>query len=149
MKFSRQVAIAVITLSVGCWAQQSDTFKVRKSPPEKLPRSLPAGNPATGPTAASANAKDLQKLENQTAKASEPALSSGNETLASMAKPASTKPASTKPASTKPASTIKLERDKPNPPINFAGTSGTKATGMINQGPNPFAGRLKQKKAQP
>src|SRR6202050_4385264 len=142
MKFSRQVAIAVITLSVGCWAQQSDTFKVRKSPPEKLPRSLPAGNPATGPTAASANAKDLQKLENQTAKASEPALSSGNETLASMAKPASTKP-----ASTKPASTIKLERDKPNPPINFAGTSGTKATGMINQGPNPFAGRLKQKKA--
>ena len=144
MKFSRQVAIAVITLSVGCWAQQSDTFKVKKSPPEKLPRSLPAGNPATGPTAASANAKDLQKLENQTAKASEPALSSGNETLASMAKPASTKP-----ASTKPASTIKLERDKPNPPINFAGTSGTKATGMINQGPNPFAGRLKQKKAQP
>ena len=139
MKFSRQVAIAVITLSVGCWAQQSDTFKVKKSPPEKLPRSLPAGNPATGPTAASANAKDLQKLENQTAKASEPALSSGNETLASMAKP----------ASTKPASTIKLERDKPNPPINFAGTSGTKATGMINQGPNPFAGRLKQKKAQP
>jgi hypothetical protein len=130
MTFSRQVAIVVITLGVGCWAQQSDTFKVKKSAPEKLPRSLPAGKTATGPTAASTNAKDLQKLEHQTAKASEPPQSSGTKTI---------------------ASTVKLERDKPNPPINFAGTSGAKptGTGMINQGPNPFAGRLKQKSPQP
>jgi hypothetical protein len=136
MNFSRQVAIAVITLGVGCWAQQSDTFKVKKSAPEKLPRSLPAGKTATGPTAASTNAKDLQKLEHQTAKASEPPPSSGTKTIAS---------------TPRPASTVKLERDKPNPPINFAGRSGAKptGTGMVKQGPNPLAGRLKQKSAQP
>jgi hypothetical protein len=133
MKFSWAVAIVVIMVSVACWAQQSDTFKLKKSPPEKLPRSLPVGNMTTGPTAASANAKELQKLEQQTAKASEPAPSSAKKTLASTAKP---------------AFAIKLEQDKPNPPINFGGTGGAKATGLVNQGPNPFAGRLKQKTAQ-
>lgn len=127
MKFSRFMTIAIVLLSasVGGWAQQNNTFKVRKSPSEKLPRSTATGSLA-GPTAASANAKDLQSIEHQSAKAPAP----------SAAKKTATAPA------------LKPTPDKPNPPINFGGSAASKQTGLINQGPNPFAGRLKQKKGQ-
>jgi hypothetical protein len=105
-------------------AQQTDTFKVKKLPPEKAPRTIvPTGKAAGSATASSANAKDLQTLEHQTAHTTKPT-------------------GSTSSKKTGPA--LKPVKDKPNPPINFGGTSA-KSTGMTNQSSNPYRGRLRQK----
>jgi hypothetical protein len=126
MKSLWAIAIVLVSVSVSGWAQQNNTLKYKKSPPEKLPKSTATGT-LKGPTAASANAKDLQSIENQSTKL-----------------PASSKPVAKKTA----APALKPAQDKPNPPINFGGSSGSKQTGLINQGPNPYAGRLKQKGPQ-
>lgn len=82
---------------------------------------------SASPSAASANAKSLQGVEHESAKSSAPVHSAAKKTG---------------------TSTLKPVKDKPNPPINFGGTGGGKQAGMVNQGPNPYKGRLKQKHAQ-
>ena len=126
MRFSLAVAVVVAGVTVSGLAQQSDNaFKVKRSPPEKAakPIATPVGKMPHSATSSSANSKDLQTLENQNKKM-----------------------AASRPAGTKgKAAALKPVKDKPNPPINFTGTGGSKTSGMNNQGPNPYKGRLRQK----
>jgi len=128
MRFSWAFAVVLVGISVSGWAQQNKTFKVKPSGTEKAPKSsasLPRGKAAGPATSSSANAKDLQNLEHQTAKSSAPSR-------AAVKKTPGTGPA------------LKPVKDKPNPPINF-GAAGGKSAGAANQGANPYKGRLKQK----
>jgi hypothetical protein len=121
------VAIVFLGLSVSALAQQTSSYKVKRSAPQqKAPKSsvtAPVGK-STGPgTATTSNARDLQMIEHQTAKTSGPAH----------------------PVKTKaPKAAIKPVQDKPNPPMNFKGTEG-KSAGLNNGSANPYRGRLKQK----
>jgi hypothetical protein len=128
MRFSLAVAVVVAGISVGVLAQQSDAaFKVKSSPPEKKAKPLAMPTGKTSPSATSsggANARDLQTLENQTKK------------TATMKAPGTKTPGK--------AAALRPVKDKPNPPMNFNGTSGSK-TPMTNQGSNPYKGRLRQK----
>jgi hypothetical protein len=126
MRFSLAVAVVLVGVSVSGLAQQNDTFKIKRSAPEKAPKkSAPIGTTASPATASGANSKQLQSLERQNARVSAPSRSAKNGT----------------PAALKPV------KDKPNPPINFGGTGGGKNAGMTNQGPNPYKGRLRQKRS--
>jgi hypothetical protein len=126
-KLSLLWAIAVVgVLGVFCMAgsaQQADQFRVKKQPPEKAPRKIAINSKTAGASATDANAKDLRATEIASAKAVKPE-SSGKKTGA----------------------TFKPVKDKPNPPINFGGTSA-KSPGTTNQGTNPYRGRLRQKHA--
>ena len=129
MRFSLAVAAALVGISVSGWAQQNNTFKVKPSHAEKAPKKsapVPIGKTASPATASGANAKDLQALEQQTAKSSAPSRSAGKKTP-------------------RTASALKPVKDKPNPPINFGAAGGGKSAGTTNQGSNPYKGRLKQK----
>jgi hypothetical protein len=128
MRFSLAVAVVLVGISVGGLAQQNNTFKVKRSAPEKALKSAPIGKTAGPATGTAANSKELQTLEHQTAKASAPSRSAGKRTPGT-------------------ASALKPVKDKPNPPINFGGTGGGKSAGSTKQGSNPYAGRLKQKGA--
>jgi len=129
MRISLAVVVVVASVSVGSLAQQSQTFKVKHSATEKAPKSsVPIAKTAGPATASAANAKDLQALEHQTARASAPARSGAKRTPGK-------------------ASALKPVKEKPNPPINFGGSGGGKNAGMVNQGANPYKGRLKQKHA--
>ena len=71
MRFSLAVAIVLAGISVSGLAQE--TFKVKRSAPEKAPRkSAPVGKTAS-PVASNGTSKELQTLERQTAKSSAPA----------------------------------------------------------------------------
>lgn len=130
MRFSLAVAVVTVGIGLSGLAQQNSTFKVKPSASEKEPKkAAPIGNAGIGKTTgqgagSSANAKDLQALEHQTAKTS--ASRSGG-----------------KKAGAAPA--IKPVKDKPNPPINFAGASGSKNPGTGHATADPYRGRLKQK----
>lgn len=135
-KLSWALAVVIANVGFSGWAQQNKPFKVKSTTSEKPPKSAPLAKLAA-PTAASSNAKDLQMIERQTAKSS-------------VAPSPERKPAT--------VSSVKPVEDKPNPPINFgaksAGTTTvankqTGQTGLINQGSNPLAGRLKGKGTQP
>ncbi len=134
MRFPLAVAVVLASMSVNGLAQQSGNGTIRVKPShsaEKAPkRSAPIGKTASPATTSTANAKDLQTLERQTAKSSAPSRSAGKRTpgMALALKPA-------------------REKDKPNPPINFHGNGGSKSPGMTNQGTNPYKSRLKQKHA--
>jgi len=132
MRFSLAVAVVVVSLGVSGLAQQNKPFKVKHSPPEKTPKSsVPIGKTAGPAASSSANAKDLQTLERQTAKTSAPARSAAKKTPAKA------------PAK---SSALKPVKDKPNPPINFSGASGGKTRGTnAAQSSNPYRGRLRQK----
>jgi len=126
MRFSLAVAVVVAGISVSGLAQQ--TFKVKRSAPEKAARkSAPVGKTAS-PVASNSSSKELQTLERQTAKTSASSRSTGKRTGT--------------------GSALKPVRDKSNPPINFGGTGGGKGGGTSNQGSNPYKGRLKQKHAR-
>jgi hypothetical protein len=126
MRFSLAVAVVLVGISVSGLAQQNDTFKIKRSAPEKAPKkSAPIGMTASPATASGANSKQLQSLERQSARGSALSRSAKKGT----------------PAALKPV------KDKPNPPINFGGTGGGKNAGMTNQGPNPYKGRLRQKRS--
>jgi hypothetical protein len=120
---SRAVLLLLAMVAASGVAQQSTTFKVKhSSTTEKAPPKAHATLAKTkGPeTASAANSKDLQSIEHE--KVASPARSGANKTPA-----------------------LKPVKDKPNPPINFSGTGGTKTAGMTRQNANPYAGRLKQK----
>ncbi len=131
MRFSLAVVAVLAGISASGWAQQNNTFKVKHSVTEKAPKSTvnaplgktarPAASAATG---SAANDKDLRTLEHQTAKASAPSRPAGKKTPA-----------------------LKPVKEKPNPPINIGATGGKNA-GSINQGSNPYKGRVKQKHAR-
>jgi cytoskeletal protein RodZ len=126
MRFSLAVAVVVAGISVSGLAQQ--TFKVKRSAPEKAARkSAPVGKTAS-PVASNSSSKELQTLERQTAKTSASSRSTGKRTGT--------------------GSALKPVRDKSNPPINFGGSGGGKGGGTSNQGSNPYKGRLKQKHAR-
>jgi hypothetical protein len=127
-KFSLAVAVAVVGFGLSALAQQNGTYKVKHSPPEKAAKSAPLAKPSSAGTASAATSKELQSVERQTAKSSASSRSAGRSAGA--------------PNKLKPI------KDKPNPPIDFAGTGGGKKAGMVNQSPNPYKGRLKQKHAQ-
>jgi hypothetical protein len=129
MRFSLAVAVVLVGISVSGLAQQNETFKVKRSAPEKAPKkSAPIGTTASPATASGANSKQLQSLERQSARGS--ALSR-----------------SAKKGTPGTSAALKPIKDKPNPPINFGGTGGGKNAGMTNQGPNPYKGRLRQKRS--
>jgi hypothetical protein len=129
MRFRWAVAVVIVSFSVSGLTQQKDPFRVKSSTPQKAEKStVPVARTANSKTASAANsnAKDLQNVERQTAKTS----------------------GATRTAGKKPAPALKLAKDKPNPPINFSGTSGTKPAGSGKQNSNPYAGRLKEKHAR-
>jgi len=124
MRFSLAVAVVLVGISVSGLAQQ--TFKAKRSAPEKEPRkSAPIGKTAS-PVSSNATSKELQTLERQTAKTSASSRSAGKRT----------------------GSAIKPIRDKSNPPISFGGTGGGKGARTGGQSTNPYKGRLKQKHAR-
>jgi hypothetical protein len=126
MRFSLAVAVVLAGISVSGLAQQ--TFKVKRSAPEKAARkSAPVGKTAS-PVASNSSSKELQTLERQTAKTSASSRSAGKRTGT--------------------GSAVKPVRDRANPPINFGGAGGGKGGGTTNQGSNPYKGRLKQKHAR-
>jgi hypothetical protein len=124
------VAFLVAGISMSCMGQQNDAFSVQHAAYEKAPKSnLSAPGTPTPTTASTSTSKDLQNLEQQTAKVSA-SRSAG------------------KSPGTAPAPT--LSKDKPNPPINFGGTGAkdpAKTAGMTKRTADPLAGRLKQKSA--
>lgn len=125
MRFSLAVAIALISISLSGWAQQDNTFKVKHAATKAPKKSAPLGKAVANPTASTSASRDLEKLERQSAK------------------PAGTARAAGRTPALKPA------KDRRNPPINFGGTGGGKTAGAINQGPNPYKGRLRQKNGHP
>jgi hypothetical protein len=128
MRFSLAVAVVLVGISVSGLAQQNNTFKVKRSAPEKAPKkSAPMGTTASRATASGANAKELQSVERQSVKGS--ASRSAQERTGTSAG-------------------LKPIKDRPNPPINFGQTGGGKNAGTVNQGANPYKGRLRQKRSR-
>jgi hypothetical protein len=127
MRSSLAVASLMAGISMSCMGQQNDAFGVQHAAYEKAPKSnLSAPGTPTPTTASTSTSKDLQNLEQETAKASAPR---------SAGKSPGTAPA---PMPSK---------DK-NPPINFGGTGAkdpAKTAGMTKRTADPLAGRLKQK----
>jgi len=118
------VLVAGVTLSG--FAQQSSTYKVKRSTPEKPPKStVPLPKTSNAGTSSAATSKELQSVERETAKSTTPAKSN----------------VKTAPTATR----IKPAKDKPNTPINFGGVGNNKKTGPVTQSSNPYKGRLKQK----
>ncbi len=132
MRFSLAVAVVLAGISVNGLTQPKSTFKVKPShaADRAAKPNAPVGRTAATPaTASAATSRDLQNLERQTAKVSAPSRSAGKRTPGK-------------------ASGLKPVKNKPNPPINFGGTGGSKSPGMTHQGANPYKGRLRQKHAQ-
>ena len=127
MRFWLMAAVVLVSISVSSLAQQDNTFKVKRSAPEKPSRmaSVPIGKTAT---ASDANSRDLQALERQSAKASMPPLPAGRTTPGK-------------------ASALKPVKDQRNPPINLGGTGSRKSAGLPKPSANSLAGRVKQKGA--
>jgi hypothetical protein len=124
MKSSLSIGIVLVLISAGASAQNK-SYKVKSSTTEKAPKStvaVPEKMSGTGNSAA----KNLQSIERESAK--------------------SVAPSTAKKTGT--ASTVKPIKEESNPPINFTGKSQAKQGGMINQGPNPYKGRLKEKGSQ-
>jgi hypothetical protein len=128
MKVSLAVVVVLVGISVSGLAQQNNTFKVKRSAPEKAPKkSAPLGTTASPATASGANAKQLQSVERQSARGS--ASRSAQKRTGTSAG-------------------LKPVKDRPNPPINFGQTGGGKNAGTLNQGANPYKGRLRQKRSR-
>jgi hypothetical protein len=126
MRVLLAAAVLLMGISVSGLAQQNNTFKVKRSAPAKEKKSAPiAVSKATGGagTASASNSKNLQAVERETAKT----------------------PASSRTTGKKTGPALKPVKDKPNPPINFGGNGGAKASGTVSQGSNPLKGRVKQK----
>src|SRR3979409_364906 len=127
MRFSLAVGVVLVGISVSGLAQQNNTVKVKRSAPAKAPKkSAPMSTTASPATASAANSKELQSLEHQSAKGSATSRSAKKKTTGTSAG-------------------LKPVKDRPNPPINFGGTGGSKSAGMTSQGANPYKGRLRKR----
>jgi hypothetical protein len=124
MKLWLAVTIALVSVSVGAVAQQNNTFKAKPYHAGPAPKSTAhVGKPGSSRAGAAATSNNLQHTERQTAK------SFGKSRSAARTAPA-----------------LKPARGRSNPPINFGGKGGGgKSAGLNKKGPNPYAGRLKQK----
>lgn len=121
MRFSLVVVVLLVGISASGVAQEK--FKVKHTPQEKTKKTaVPMGKSASLGNSTSANSKDLQALEHQTARSSAP-HAGGKKTSGAMIKPI---------------------KDKPNPPINL-GSGGGASGGTSGRAGNPYKGRLKQK----
>ncbi|MFI5114742.1 MAG: hypothetical protein ACHP7J_06310 [Terriglobales bacterium] len=125
MRFSWAVVVALVGMSLSGSAQQTNTFKVKHTA-TKAPKSTPMGKTTASPTASTPASKELQGVERQTAKS------------------AAIRSAGPRPTGKGPE--LKPAKDKPNPPINFGGTSAGKGARTTNKGSDPYKGRLRQKK---
>src|ERR1700722_11191646 len=125
MRVLLAAAVLLMGISVSGLAQQTSTFKVKRSAPAKEKKSAPiaVGKTTGAGTASASNSKDLQAVERETAKT----------------------PASSRSARKKTCAALQPGKDKPNPPINFGGNGGAKGPGTVSQGSNPYKGRVKQK----
>jgi len=123
MRFWWIVAAIVLSMCVSGAAQNSKGFRVKPSSPEVKGehKNVPAERIAAS---SSSTARDLKNLERQSAK---------------------TPPARTPKTATakKQSVALKAQKQKANPPINF-GKTQSKVSG-VDQGSNPYKGRLKQK----
>ncbi|MGP0098892.1 MAG: hypothetical protein ACLPHI_17770 [Terriglobales bacterium] len=126
MRFSLAIAVVLAGLSVSALAQQSNEFKVKPST-EKQKKAAPLPTPKTAGagTAASANSKELQAVEHQSAKTPHSAQATGKKT----------------------GPALKPVKDKPNPPINFNSSGAAKGTPGANSHSDPYKGRVRQKGA--
>jgi hypothetical protein len=123
MRFSLVVAVAVVGISVGGWAQQQgNSFKVKPTREKPARSTVPPISTKTGSTA-SANAKALQNTEHQSVKTA--GARSG----------------------AKKAPALKPVKEKSNPSINLNGSGGgnSRGPGATNKSASSFQGRLKQK----
>jgi hypothetical protein len=125
MKTSTLATSLVLAMSIAATAQQSNTYKVKKSSSEKPVSSGVVAAPVPTANSSSSTARELQVLEQQTVK--------------SAGAPAA---ATKKPSN--PAPPVQLIKDQHNPPINFAGNISP-SSGQTTAPSNPYAGRLKQK----
>jgi hypothetical protein len=128
-----RVSLAVVLLlsfGVSGFAQQPhSTLKVKSTASDKAPKStVPPTKTGTAGTSSAATSKDLQSMEQKSAKTPTQARTAARKSQA--------------------ASVPKTAKDKPNPPINFGGTGGAKNPGSIKQSSNPYKGRLRQKHSQ-
>lgn len=125
--FGLSVALAASVAS----AQQPGTFRVKKYHSEVDKKPSRVTPMVKAPNATTDAAKDLRRIEQQSAKA-----------------PARVKPAGPR-AGAGSAAAFKPEKTKPTPPITATGSGGLgtnmKGAGMTNQGKNPYKGRLRQK----
>ena len=121
------VVLALATSAA--FAQQPQTSHVKKYRSQTTKKSSNLAPMPKAPNATADAAKDLHRIEQQSAK------------------PLTIKPAGTKAGAGSAA--FKPERPKPTPPITATNSGGMgtnmKGTGAINQGKNPYKGRLRQK----
>jgi hypothetical protein len=109
--------LAVLTAT--CSAQASPKPRVKHS---QADRTHSAKSVVVGKTPPSSTQADLRRLEQQSAKVSAPPRAKRTRGTAAL---------------------LKTEKQKPTPPIRAG--NGAKGPGTINQGNNPYKGRLRQK----
>ncbi len=126
MRFGLTLLAASIAVSSIAVAQQTTTptrvkpsneFKVKTGSGEDVMRSSSPPPRATVPPG-----KDLENIERNTPKGS---VSRSSKKV--------------------PAAVLPPEHDKPTPKINFKANGAAKNSGLVRQGANPLAGRLKDK----
>jgi len=122
MRFS----LAVVVVAAGvCLSASAQQYKVKHSNSEKAPKkAVSPTKSATSGSATAVNSKDLEALEQQTARTSAPRATGKQMSRTKV---------------------MKATKDKANPPIKLSG-SGSKRVGESGrQSSNPYKGRLKQK----
>ncbi len=121
------VILAAATSSA--FAQQPQTYHVKKYHSQPTKKSSNVAPMPKTPNATADAAKDLRRIEQQSAK------------------PLNIKPAGTKAGAGSAA--FKPDKLKATPPITATNSGGMgtnmKGTGAVNQGKNPYKGRLRQK----
>jgi hypothetical protein len=122
----RSLSLFALILTSLTLAVSAQDYKTPKSKPyhsakEKESKSIVADNKITA--SKTANAQELRRLEQQTAKSS--------------ASKTAKRPART-------ARVANTQHERPNPPIRISSATGTHA-GMTDQGKNPYKGRVRQK----
>ncbi len=125
------VSLGVALATSAAFAQQPQTFRPKKYTRVEGRKPTKAAPMAKTPNAATDAAKDLRRIEKETAK-----TSGSTERVGPKRAPGS-------------ANAFKPEKSKPMPPINASGSGGMgtnmKGMGTTNQGKNPYRGRLRQK----
>jgi hypothetical protein len=128
MRYRFMLAAAIVGVGLSGAAQQpAKPLKVKPSSEFKVKDQSNEGKHAgsSAPVVrarGSASPRDLQGIERESAKGS-----------------------ASRSSKRVPAALLKPEKDRPNPKIDFKGSSGVKNAGLTNKGSNPYKGRLKQK----
>lgn len=130
MRVSLILGIALALATSAAFAQKQQTYRPKKSTDLEGRKAAKVTPMVKTPNATTDAAKDLRRIEQQSAKA------------------ANVKPAGGK-AGARSSVGLKPEKSKPTPPITANVSAGmgtnTKGLGSTNQGKNPYKGRLRQK----